>query len=109
MPDGDTALIIAALGLPADLVEMPPGRIEIEIKVKIDIDIEGLREIEQFFQVRDRIGVHVRATADQIPAIAQRRAVRCGGRSRHASASAWCRERWRAPAHERRAHKYPRP
>src|SRR6267142_7118755 len=71
MPDRDTSLIIAPLGLPQDLVEVPPGRIEIEIQVKIDIDIEGLREIEQFFQLRHRIAVHVRATADQVAAIAQ--------------------------------------
>src|SRR6266478_296389 len=71
MPDRDTALIIAALGLPQHLIEVPPGWIEIEIQVQIDIDIEGLREIEQLFELRHRIGVHVRATADQIAAIAQ--------------------------------------
>src|SRR6266852_8743938 len=68
MPDRDTALIIAALGLPQHLIEVPPRRIKIEIQVQIDIDIEGLREIEQFFELRHRIGVHVRATADQIAA-----------------------------------------
>ena len=52
MADGDAALVVAPLGLPADLVEMPPGRIEIEIEMQVDIDIEGLREIEQFFQMR---------------------------------------------------------
>src|SRR3979411_2125367 len=71
MPDRDTALIIAALGLPQHLIEVPPGRVEIEIQVKIDIDIEGLREIEQLFELRHRVSVHVRATADQIAAIAQ--------------------------------------
>ena len=71
MPDRDTALIIAALGLPQHLIEVPPRRIEIEIQVQIDIDVEGLRKIEQLFELRHRVGVHVRTTADQIAAIAQ--------------------------------------
>ena len=73
VPDGDTALIMAAFGLSADLVEVPPRGIEIEVEVQIDIDIERNSEIEQLFQLRHRIGVHVGAPADQIAAIAQRR------------------------------------
>src|SRR6266404_1263397 len=73
MPDGDASVIVAALGLPANLVEVPPGRIEIEIEMKIDIDIEGLREIEQLLDLRRGIGVHIGAAADQIAAVAQRR------------------------------------
>ena len=51
VPDGDAALIVAALGLAADLVEMPPTGIEIEIEMQVDIDVECLREIKQFFQM----------------------------------------------------------
>ena len=69
--DGDAALIVAALGLPADLVEMPPGGIEVEIEMQIDIDIEGLREIEQLFQMRRWIAVHIGAAADHLAAVAQ--------------------------------------
>ena len=47
VPDGDAALIVAALGLPADFVEVPPGGIEIEVEVQIDIDIERASEIEE--------------------------------------------------------------
>ena len=72
MADGDAALVVAPLGLPADLVEMPPGRIEIEIEMQVDIDIEGLREVEQLFQMRHGIGVHIGTAADQVAAIAQR-------------------------------------
>ena len=71
--DGDAALIVAPLGLPADLVEMPPGRIEVEIEMQVDIDIELLREIEQLFDLRVRVGVHVGTAADQLGAVAQRR------------------------------------
>src|SRR6195256_2719885 len=73
MADGDAAVIIAALGLPANLIEVPPGGIEIEIEMKMDIAIEGWREIEQFFDLRVGIGVHIGAAADQIAAVAQRR------------------------------------
>ena len=69
--DGDAALIVAALGLAADLVEMPPGGIEVEIEMQVDIDVEGLREIEQFFQMRRGIGVHIGTAADRLAAVAQ--------------------------------------
>ena len=70
--DGDAALIVAPLGLPADFVEMPPGRIEIEVEMQVDIDVEFLGEVEQSFDLRIRIGVHIGAAADQIGAVAQR-------------------------------------
>ena len=54
MTDRDAALVIAPLGLPADLFEMPPGRIEIEIEMQVDIDVEFLRQTENFFEMRVR-------------------------------------------------------
>ena len=73
MADRDAALVVAPLGLPADLVEMPPGRIEIEVEMQVDIDVELLRQIEDLFEMRVRIGVHVGTAADRFAAVAQRR------------------------------------
>ena len=72
MADRDAAVIIAPLGLPADFLEMPPGRIEIEVEMQVDIDVELLRQIEQFFEMRVRIGVHIGTAADRLAAVAQR-------------------------------------
>ena len=73
MADRDAALIVAPLGLPADLFEMPPGRIEIEVEMQVDIDVEFLRQVEQPFDLRIRVGVGVGTAADQVGAVAQRR------------------------------------
>jgi len=48
MPDRDTALIIAALGLPQHLIEVHHDGIEIEIQVQIDIDIEACARSNSF-------------------------------------------------------------
>src|SRR6185295_20244301 len=73
MTDRDAALVIVPLSLPADLVEMPPGRIEIEVEVQVDIDVELLRQTKYLFEMRVRIGVHVGTAADRFAAVAQRR------------------------------------
>src|SRR3954452_7949582 len=73
MADRDAALVIAPLGLTADLFEMPPGRIEIEVEMQIDIDAELLRKVENLFEMRVRVGVHVGTAADRFAAVAQRR------------------------------------
>src|SRR5437764_11617763 len=71
MADRHASLISAPLGLPADFVEVPPGRIEIEIEMQIDVDVELLGEIEDTCKMCVRIGVRVRAAADDFPAVAQ--------------------------------------
>ena len=73
MTDRDAALVVAPLGLPADLFEMPPRRIEIEVEVQVDIDVELLRQIEDLFEMRVRVGVHVGTAADCFAAVAQGR------------------------------------
>ena len=73
MADRDAALVVAPLGLPADLFEMPPGRIEIEVEMQVDIDVELLRQIENLFEMRVRVGVHIGTAADRFAAVAQRR------------------------------------
>src|SRR5947208_2806997 len=73
MADRDAALIVAPLGLPADLFEMPPRRIEIEVEMQVDIDVELLRQAENLFEMRVRVGVHVGTAADRVAAVAQRR------------------------------------
>ena len=47
MADRDPALIAVAFGLPADLVEVHPGRIEVEIEMEIEIDIELSGQLEE--------------------------------------------------------------
>src|SRR5262252_1638232 len=54
---GSTVTATPAMGgrLPAHLVEMHPGRIEVEIEVEIDVEIEAAREGEDAGDVRHRI------------------------------------------------------
>ena len=73
MPDRDAAVIVAAFGLPADLLHVPPGRIEVEVEMQVDVDVELLREVENPLEMRVRIGVHIGTAADRLAAVAQRR------------------------------------
>ncbi|MGY3507580.1 hypothetical protein ACVIQY_000555 [Bradyrhizobium sp. USDA 3051] len=56
----------------ADLVEVPPGGIEIEIEMEIDVQVERLGEVEDACEMGVRVGVRVGAAADHLPTIAQR-------------------------------------
>ena len=47
MADCHASSVVAPVGLPADLVEVPPGGIEIEIEMEIDVDVERLGEVEE--------------------------------------------------------------
>src|SRR5256885_1879966 len=71
MTDRDAALVVAPLGLSADLFEMPPGRIEIEVEVQVDIDVEPLRELKDLFEMRVRVGVNKGPAANGFAAAAQ--------------------------------------
>ena len=72
MADRDAPLIFALLGLPADFVQMAPGRVEVEVEMKIDVDVEFPREIENAREMRIRVGVGIGAAADHLAAVAQR-------------------------------------
>ncbi|MFK4498202.1 hypothetical protein ABIF86_002493 [Bradyrhizobium japonicum] len=72
MTDRHASPVVAPLGLLADLVEVPPGGIEVEIEMEVDVDVEFLREIEDALEVRVRVGVHVGTAADRLAAVAQR-------------------------------------
>lgn len=71
MPDRDATTIVALFGLPADLVEMRPGRIEVEVEMEIDVEVELPGEVEDAREMRVRIGVRIRAAADRIGSLAQ--------------------------------------
>src|SRR5437868_6713025 len=72
MADRDASPVIAPLGLPADLVEMPPGGIEIEVEMQVQVDVELLGEVEDACEMRLRVGVRIGTAADRIAAVAQR-------------------------------------
>src|SRR5438132_1523953 len=56
------------LGLPQHLVEMHPGSVEVEVEMEIDVEVESLRDREDAGDLPVRIGVGVRAAADEVGA-----------------------------------------
>ena len=68
MADRDAAAPSMLLGLPADLVEMHPRRVEIEVEMEVDIEIEALRDREDARDLPVRIGVGIGTAADQVGA-----------------------------------------
>ena len=69
MADRDPAAPAVGVGLPAHLVEVHPGRVEVEIQMKVDVEIEAARDGEDARNLRRRIGVGVGAAADDVGAL----------------------------------------
>ena len=65
MSDRDTSTPSVRNGLPAHLMQMHPGRVEIEVEMKVDIDVEFAGKLENAGDLIVRPGVGVGTTADQ--------------------------------------------
>ena len=72
MADCHAAAPPELLGLPADLFQIHPRRIEIEIEMKIDIAIELLRDREDARDLPMRIAVGIGTPADHVGALLAR-------------------------------------
>ena len=70
MADGDAAAVAGEACLAHHLVEVHPAGVEIEIEVEVDVEIEAAGDGEDARDVLDRLGVGVRAAADQVGAFA---------------------------------------
>ena len=69
MADRDPPAPPVRVGLPADLVEMHPRRIEIEIEMEVDIEVEALGDREDARDLLVRLGVGIGTAADQVGAV----------------------------------------
>ena len=72
MADGDTAAPAMRDRLPAHLVQMHPGRVEIEIEMEVDIEIELACDRENAGNLIVGLGVGIGTAADQIGAVPAR-------------------------------------
>src|SRR5262249_13344183 len=64
--DGNATAPALRLRLPAHLVEMHPGGIEVEVEVEIDVEIEGLGDREDAGDLLVRLGVRIGTSADEL-------------------------------------------